>query len=199
MRMTEVCLVRHGETLWNREARLQGSQDIPLSDTGIVQARLAADLLSKEAWDLLYSSDLTRAKHTAEHLNERIRVPHYLEPGLRERNYGPLEGMTRPEIDQKYPGILARSQEHQIPGLETYEELRQRVKETIETIARRHPGKRILVVTHGGTINAFLHAITGQRPEGIENTSVTRLRFDNSRWFVDCINDCSHLGEVQKG
>ncbi|WP_018132446.1 histidine phosphatase family protein [Effusibacillus pohliae] len=193
--MTEICLVRHGETLWNRQARLQGSQDIPLSDIGIEQARTAAAHLSKERWDLLYSSDLSRAKHTAECINQRLNVPHYLEPGLRERNYGSLEGMTRDEIEARYPGVLSQPDQHPIPGLETYEALSQRVRETVESIAQRHPGKRILIVTHGGTINAFLHAITGQRAGAIDNTAITRVRYDCGRWLVDCINDCSHLGQ----
>ncbi|MFC4769135.1 histidine phosphatase family protein [Effusibacillus consociatus] len=191
--MTEICLVRHGETLWNRESRLQGSKDVPLSEAGIEQARIAADQLSKETWDVLYSSDLSRAKQTAEHVNEQLKVTHFIEPGLRERNYGILEGMTRAEIDAQYPGALSDPTQHQIPGLETYEELRQRIKKSVESIAKRHDGKRILIVTHGGSINAFLHAITGKRAERIGNTAITRVRFDNARWYVDCINDCSHL------
>lgn len=193
--MTELCLVRHGETLWNREARLQGSKDIPLSDIGIQQVKMAAERLSKEAWDLIYSSDLSRAKNTAEHLNEQLKIPHYLEPGLRERNYGMLEGMTRDEIDARYPGLLSHTSESTVEGLESYEALSQRVKETVEAIARSHHGKRILIVTHGGTINAFLHAISGSRAERIGNTAITRVLYDNSNWIVNCVNDYSHLGE----
>ncbi|GAX90895.1 histidine phosphatase family protein [Effusibacillus lacus] len=191
--MTEICLVRHGETLWNREARLQGSKDIPLSEVGIAQARIVADQLSKENWDLIYSSDLLRAKRTAEYIGEKINVPHLLDSGLRERNYGLLEGMTRAEIEEQYPGVLTHPHQHQIPGLETFEALSQRVKETMESIANRHFGKKILVVTHGGTINAFLHSVTGQRSDRIENTSITRTRYDRFRWYIDCINDCAHL------
>lgn len=196
MIMTEICLVRHGETLWNREARLQGSQDIPLSDLGIKQARIAAEHLSKEPWDLLYSSDLSRAKRTADYLNERIGVPHYLEPGLRERGYGLLEGMTRGEIESRFPGVLSSPNEHRIPGLESCDALRRRVKETIESIVLRHPGKRILIVTHGGTINAFLYSITGKQTERIENTGLTRIRYKRPNWYVVCINDCSHLSHT---
>jgi broad specificity phosphatase PhoE len=103
--------------------------------------------------------------------------------------------MTRSEIDCKFPGLLSHTCEHQIPGLESYEQLGQRVKKTIESIAKRHPGKKILIVTHGGTINAFLHAVTGKREDRIGNTAITRIRYDNEIWYVDCINDCFHLGE----
>lgn len=194
--MTEVCLVRHGETLWNREFRIQGSQDIPLSKLGIMQARTVAGRLSKETWHFLYSSDLTRAKHTAEQLNELLGLPHHVEPGLRERNFGPLEGMTRTEIEFQYPNLPYPLHDPSIPGVESYESLMQRVKETIESIARRHLGKRVLIVSHGGSINAFLHSVTGQRNNRIENTALTRLRFDGNDWHVECINDHQHLADL---
>ncbi|BCJ85936.1 histidine phosphatase family protein [Effusibacillus dendaii] len=194
--MTEICLVRHGETAWNREARMQGSQDTPLSEVGIRQARIAAAQLAKESWDVIYSSDLSRAKHTAEEANEHLQIPHYVEKGLRERSYGILEGMIRSDIEQMYPGVFSGETNHEIAGLESFESLSQRVKDTIETIARRHPGQRILIFTHGGTINAFLHAITGQKAGKIGNTAITRVRFDNQEWYVDCVNDCSHLTET---
>jgi broad specificity phosphatase PhoE len=161
-----------------------------------MQARTVAGRLSKETWHILYSSDLSRAKHTAEHLNEHLGVPHHVEPGLRERNFGPLEGMTRTEIDSQYPNVLHHPHAPSIPGIESYEALMQRVKETIESIARRHFGKRVLIVSHGGTINAFLHSVTGQRNNRIENTAITRLRFDGTDWHVDCINDHQHLADL---
>lgn len=197
--MTEICLVRHGETLWNREFRLQGAKDIPLSEIGIAQAQAAASRLSKENWDILYSSDLSRAKVTAEHLNLDLGIPHYIEAGLRERNFGPLEGMKREDIEQKYPNVLHHSAGEQvISGVESYEALCQRVQETIKTIACRHVGKKILIVSHGASINAFLHMVTGQRLNRIENTALTRLRYDGKNWYVDCINDCHHLQTMNK-
>lgn len=196
MNVTEVCLVRHGETEWNRQARLQGSMDIPLSDIGIAQAKKAAKRLALEKWDVIFSSNLIRARHTAEHINELVQVDILEDAGLRERMYGTLEGMTRAEIEALYPNLFVNPQMHEVAGLESYEQLSERIRQTVENIAVHHAGKKILIVTHGGAINAFLHAVTGKRADKIGNTSISRAIFNGSDWYIDCINDCTHLEDV---
>jgi broad specificity phosphatase PhoE len=155
--MTELLLVRHGETDWNRDGRFQGHADPPLNDTGRAQARALADDLAAEQIDAIYTSDLARARETAEFIAERAGVPFVLEPQLREVNVGEWQGLTRPEIAERFPEGLRNWREHGHGWEqgETYEELAERVLEAIDRIVAGHPTERVVVVGHGGTIRAI--------------------------------------------
>jgi broad specificity phosphatase PhoE len=154
--MTELLLVRHGETDWNRDQRFQGHADPPLNDTGRAQARALANDLAAERIDAIYTSDLARARETAELIAERAGVPFVLEPQLREVDVGEWQGLTHAEIDERFPEGRRNWHErgHGWERGETYEQLAERVLEALERIVHRHPGERVVVVGHGGTIRA---------------------------------------------
>ena len=155
--MTELLLVRHGETDWNRDQRFQGHADPPLNETGREQARALANELAAERIDAIYTSDLARARETAELIAERAGVPFVLEPQLREIDVGEWQGLTRPEIEERFPEGMRNWHErgHGWESGETYEQLAERVLAALERIVRRHPGERVVVVGHGGTIRAI--------------------------------------------
>jgi len=138
--VTELLLVRHGETDWNAAGRLQGHTDRPLSDSGREQARRLADELAEEQLDGIYSSDLARARETAEIVGERLRLPVALDPDLREKDWGTWEGLTP-----------AERLEVELVG-ESTEQHEKRMLAALGRIAAKHPGGRVLVVTHGGSM-----------------------------------------------
>ncbi len=154
--MTELLIVRHGETDWNAELRFQGHADRPLNETGRAQARALADELASVPADAIYSSDLARALETAEILSERLGLPVTALRELREIDVGDWEGLTREEIDVQFPsGSRAwRSGKPGWSGGETYEQLAARVLPALERIARDYPNGRVVVVGHGGTIRS---------------------------------------------
>ena len=169
-----ILLARHGETDWNRAGRWQGWADPPLNETGRGQARRLAAQLRETPFDAVYSSDLRRAHETAEILAAPHGVRVVADPGLREIDVGSWSGLTRAEIEQRFPG-MAR------PDGETREQHAARVLGTVERIAREHLGRRVLVVTHGGTLRA-LHGHVSEAPwHPIENCGVLELHFRDDR------------------
>lgn len=173
--MTELYLVRHGETDWNRQHRIQGLTDIPLNATGRKQARAAGKLLSRRPWDHIYASPLSRALETASIIAGEVGLG---EPSavdaLVERNYGEAEGLNFVEIDRKYPN---RSE---VPGQESRTAVIERVVPALETLATAHPGESLIVVSHGGAIRAMLMAADPAGTHGmITNGSVHSFRFED--------------------
>jgi broad specificity phosphatase PhoE len=166
--MTTLLLVRHGETDWNADGRLQGQTDRPLSDFGRRQARLLADELADEALDAIYSSDLSRARETAEIVGARLGLPVVLEPDLREKDWGTWEGLTAVERDRvEFSG-------------ESTEAHQERILEALRRIAARHSGEgRVLVVTHGGSMRRVQTAALGLALPVVENCG---------RWLCACEN-----------
>jgi len=158
--MTTLLLVRHGETDWNAEGRLQGHTDRPLNDFGRRQAAALAERLAGDGIDAIYASDLSRARETAEILGARLGLPVLLEPGLRERNWGSWEGLTGAERDRvEYVG-------------EAPEQHAERVLAAVAAIAERHPGRRIVVVTHGGSLRRVQAAAYGMALPVVDNCAV---------------------------
>ncbi len=167
--MTYFSLVRHGETDWNRAGRIQGSTDIPLNDLGRTQARETGRKLARHHWDQIVCSPLSRAHETALIIGAEIGHPEpVIEPAIVERNYGEAEGLTGAELEARFPGNTP------VPGRETKDEVFDRVLSAMHVIAAEHPGKRILMVVHGGVIRAALQgAVPGQYwHEKIPNGSV---------------------------
>jgi broad specificity phosphatase PhoE len=173
--MTELYLVRHGETDWNRQHRIQGLTDIPLNATGRRQARAAGKLLSRRSWNRIYASPLSRATETASIIAGQTGLPEP-EPvdALVERNYGEAEGLNFIEIDRRYPN---RSE---VPGQESREEVIARVVPALRDLAAAHPGESLIVVSHGGAIRAMLMAADPDGRHGmITNGSVHSFRFED--------------------
>jgi broad specificity phosphatase PhoE len=166
--VTTLLLVRHGETDWNADGRLQGHTDRPLSDFGRRQAQQLAAELEGEELEAIYSSDLARARETAEIVAERLGLPVALEPDLREKDWGNWEGLTAVERDRvEFVG-------------ESTEAHQQRMLRALQQISERHPGQgRILVVTHGGSMRRVQTAAMGMALPVVENCG---------RWLCVCEN-----------
>jgi broad specificity phosphatase PhoE len=165
--VTTLLLVRHGETDWNAAGLLQGHTDRPLSDFGRRQARQLAEELEGEPFDAVYASDLARARETAEIAGERLGLPVVLDADLREKDWGSWEGLTAVERDRvEFVG-------------ESTEAHRERILRALTRIAERHPGGRVLVVTHGGSMRRVQTAALGMALPVAENCG---------RWLCACEN-----------
>lgn len=153
--MTKIVLVRHGQTDWNLNRRIQGSTDIPLNDTGRADALAAAEALRGEHFDGIIASPLSRALDTARIIATELELG---EPGLLdtivERHYGDAEGLTGEELFKRFPD------RNQVPGRETWEKVTARVVPALAELAEANPDKSLIVVTHGGVIGALLRHIT---------------------------------------
>jgi len=164
-RPTRLCIVRHGETDWNAGKRIQGQIDIPLSSRGHAQARATGNALMNEGFAALYTSDLLRAKQTAEATAHIANLPLQLEPGLRERHYGCLQGLTHEEAETRFPEEYRRHRQRDPrftpPGGESLLGLAARLADTCEKLARRHPGESVLLFTHGGVLDIFYRQAKG--------------------------------------
>jgi uncharacterized phosphatase len=184
--MTQICLIRHGETDWNYFGRIQGSTDIPLNDRGRDQARSVARYLGREDWDCIYSSPLSRAFDTATAIAGETGISDIVtDPRLRERDFGEAEGIEVAMRGEVY-GIGP------IPGAETREDVQVRALEVLQHIALREADRRIIAVSHGGFISAILALLSdgdivpGDPP--LKNTCMNLLNFDGSTWHIEWYN-----------
>ena len=168
--MATILLARHGETDWNREGRWQGWADPPLNETGREQARALAEELRHTPFDAVYSSDLRRAHETAEIVAAPHRVAVVVDSGLREIDVGSWSGLTRAEITARFP-------DGKRPDGETHEQQATRVRAAVTRIARTHPGGRVLVVGHGGTIRSIHDLISDVAYHPVPNCHVLEVRF----------------------
>src|SRR4030042_2787950 len=157
---TLVYLIRHGETFWNREQRLQGQLDSPLTEEGIRQATVLAIKLADIRFDAVYASDLERARHTAHIIISRTNnISVTYDDRIRERHFGSFQGLTWEEIYAKYPDDAARELSgnamNKVPGGESKHQLLDRVIAFFNEITIRHPAQKVLVVSHGGVLNVW--------------------------------------------
>ena len=207
---TELLLIRHGETDWNRRQCFQGQIDVPLNETGLAQARRMAARLASERIDALVVSDLTRARQTATPLAEALGLMPQLEPALREQSFGILEGMSFDEIRQRHPEEFAlwvkQDPDYALPGgAENRRDFHRRVIAALHATGRTHAGRRIAVVTHGGVLDMVWRSAKGLSLHGpreclIPNTGINRvlLRVDATLDILDWADD-AHLGESPVG
>jgi broad specificity phosphatase PhoE len=168
--VSTLLLVRHGETDWNRDGRWQGHSDTHLNDSGREQAARLADEL--DGVDVIYSSDLARARETAEIVAERVDLPVHLDQRLRERSFGAWEGKTGPEIESEFAAAHAKWLAGG-PGAddaEPFAEFAARVESFVAEVVARHPDETVLIVAHGGSIRV-IHA----RAQGLDYVRDHRL------------------------
>ncbi|WP_273845139.1 histidine phosphatase family protein [Rubrobacter calidifluminis] len=189
MRPLELLLVRHGQSTANAEGVWQGQLDFPLSEEGRIQARLTGKALSSEPLSAVYTSPLSRALETAEIIAREARYRGKVVPmaGLMERHGGILEGTTGAEREKRMPGLVAKlaslpeEEGWLLVGAETDEEVLARFEQALSEILYRHrpEGGKILVVSHGGAIRAYLRGLFGKDilpgSERAPNASITRL------------------------
>ena len=207
--MTEIWLVRHGETPWNVESRVQGWEDIGLNENGIEQAQSLArhiKRLSDEGSRLnaIYSSDLKRAHHTASIVAESLGLPLFVEPGVRERHFGVLQGLIYSEMEQHQPEAYriwrSRDPDLEMPQGESLGFFHRRVVDALNGLAAKHPGERIMVVSHGGAMDIiWRHAsqvsLQADRKAPLLNASLNRLSVTPESWRILSWGEVDHLGE----
>ena len=182
--MTETLLglLRHGQTDWNIDLRLQGSSDIPLNETGKEQARLAGSLLNREDWDVLIASPLSRARDTAQIIGNQLNMPVVIVPELIERSFGVAEGLSHSEWRRIYESNEV------IEGLESIESLRTRSEELLALIANQYAGARVLAVSHGAFIRKVLRVVSdNQLPKDgdrLGNASLNKVQHSDGLWSI---------------
>ena len=209
--MTEILLIRHGETAWNAKKRLQGHLDIPLNEEGERQAAALGRALREESLDAIFSSDLQRARQTAEAIAAPRGMRVETDRGLRERCYGAFEGMLYGEISQRYPAAYAAWQARDIDvrfpeGVhvaETLREFSQRVVSTITRIVSGSKYRRVAMVAHGGVLECAYRAAQGlgfshARDFDIFNASVNRFTWDGESLKIDRWGDIAHLRDLEE-
>jgi probable phosphoglycerate mutase len=161
-------IVRHGETPWNSERRIQGQQhDVPLSENGREQARAIADELASTAASMIIASDLDRTMQTARIIGARLGLDVTPEPALRERHFGIVQGRLYEEVAQSVDGWW-RSPDHRVEGGESNREMFERVAGYLRALVASPPASEIIVVTHGGTMNMALAWLSGTPVDGYE-------------------------------
>lgn len=202
---TRVCLVRHGETAWNAEDRLQGGIDIELNAQGCEQAQATARALAGEGFAAIYSSDLARARQTAAAIAAAADAvaPPLVVAAFRERSYGIFEGLTRGEARRRYADDYAaverRDPQFAPPGGgESLEQLSKRVVGALQRVAAENRGESLLIVTHGGVLDVINRFVRGTpfaqaRDFHIPNAGISRLTLDSAGWRIDCWGDTRHL------
>jgi probable phosphoglycerate mutase len=199
---TTLCLIRHGETAWNAERRIQGQLDLPLNDTGRTQAMALPKALGGQHFDAIWSSDLERACSTAEPLANRLGLAVRTDPRLRERHFGDFQGLTYAQAEQRfpedYPRFAARDPAHVLPGGESLAGFAARVADMLQWVAARHAGQRIIVVTHGGVLDAAHRLATGKPLEAprdfvVANAALNWIAHDEHGWRLLAWAERDHL------
>jgi len=202
---TELVVVRHGETVWNAERRMQGQQNSPLSERGRAQARALGARFLTEPFDHLYSSDLERAYQTAEAIAARTGHEIKVDTRLRERAFGIFEGLTAAEMAERHPDhyakFRARDPDFALPGGECTRDFFARSMACFDDLGTRHPGERVVVVAHGMLLDALYRAARGldlivARDVDLFNASLNVFHYHTTHWEVVCWGDCAHLDEI---
>lgn len=204
--MTEILFIRHGETAWNAERRLQGHLDVPLNAEGRRQAAALARALRDEHLDAVIASDLSRAKETAQAVLAERNLPLRIEPDLRERCYGAFEGLLHNEISERYPDAYlawkSRDIDARFPSginkAETMREFSGRVVAAVRRLVGEGAYRRVALVTHGGVLECVYRFAQGvgfghARDFEIRNASVNRFVWDDGSLRLLQWGDVSHL------
>jgi probable phosphoglycerate mutase len=197
-----ICLVRHGETEWNAERRIQGQIDIGLNDAGRRQAAAAGRWLENAGITALYSSDLVRARTTAETIGRALSLDPVLVPALRERRYGIFEGLTYAEAEARFPdgyaAFAGRNADYDFENGESLRTMHARVTGKLVELAARHAGQAIVVVVHGGVldiVNRFVRGNPLEMPRDflIPNAGLNWVVAVDGRWRIESWGDTAHL------
>lgn len=188
--MTQIGFIRHGITDWNTEKRAQGQTDIPLNETGRKQAHALANRLKHEQWDVMYSSDLSRAAETANIVAQALGLTVHTDKRLREMSCGLLEGTTVEERIEKWGADWNQLQ----LGVESDDAIAQRGLSFIEYINQRYANQKILIVSHGAYVGKTLKKLIPHvdTEEHLHNTSLTILHFKNNNWDCSLYNCVKH-------
>jgi len=203
---TRILAIRHGETAWNVDTRIQGHLDVDLNDRGRWQAqRLAQSLAQRDAIHHIYCSDLSRAHHTAQAIALATGTPITVTPGLRERHFGLFQGRTFAEIETTWPEDTRRWKQRdpdwQPEGGESLVMVKDRIEQILNELAHQHAGEQIALVAHGGVMDVLYRMATGQdlkapRTWALSNTAVNRLLWTPQGLSLVGWADVSHLEDA---
>ncbi len=202
---TRVIAIRHGETAWNAEMRMQGQLDIPLNDVGLRQAQRVGAALADEHIDAIHSSDLARALQTAEPLAQRLGLPIGLEPGLRERCFGVFQGLTFDEVKARWPDESRRWRQREPDfapeGAESLRVFAARAVAAAALIAAAHAGQTVVIVTHGGVLDSLYRAaarvgLQSSRSWLLANAGINRLLYTQQGFTLVGWADTGHLDDA---
>lgn len=202
--MGTVYIVRHGETKWNAEGRIQGHTDIGLSERGKEQARAAARRLASVHIDVAYCSDLSRTRETAQIILGERDTPLHSVPELREYNKGVFEGLTGEEYRDRYPHLyeasLVNDPDFAPPGGETIRQCQARLAGFVKSVRKRHSEEDVLLVGHGGSLRSGIVALLDLPLEAnwkfaMQNCALSVIRVYPENAVMHLYNDTSHLGD----
>ena len=201
MKKTEIIFIRHGETEWNSQQRMQGHSNSDLSSVGQAQIQALGQWMKNVPFDLIYSSDSLRAKQTAEAITQFSGHELQFDQRLREKNLGVFEGLTSEEARERHPEVFrlfkTAGSKYVIDEGESTQQLQDRALEIVNEIRIKHPEERVLLVTHGGFIRVVMKHSLGLSLETptrflIRNTGVFRLVWED-KWIVSQMGGVSHL------
>ena len=205
--MVKVVFVRHGQTEWKVSGRYQGQSDVALSAAGIEQAEKLAANFPVEHIDAVYSSDLIRARVTAETVAKRFGLSVQLEPAFRELSFGDWEGLTYEQIVASWPDAMENFLAHpdilNIPNGESFPEVQQRAMSRLQELLREHEGQTIMIAAHGAVLRTMLTAALHMPLQYLWsirqfNTAVNIVRYDaEGNPTVELLNSTAHLGELR--
>lgn len=202
MQATRIVAIRHGETAWNVDTRIQGHLDIPLNDTGLWQASQVARALADEPIAAIYTSDLRRAHATAQAVAHTTGAPLTANPGLRERSFGHFQGRTFAEIEAELPEDALRWRKrdpHYAPeGGESLVTLQGRIERTVAALAQRHVGEQVVMVAHGGVLDVLYRLATRQDIQAPRTWQLSNAAINRLLWTPDGLSlvgwaDTQHL------
>jgi probable phosphoglycerate mutase len=203
--MTELVLIRHGETDMNRELRFQGHVNAPLNAIGLEQARRLAARMAGEQADAVYVSDLLRARQTAEPIAGELSLQPVPESGLREQSFGRVDGMRVDDIQRDHPeawaGWLRFEEDFAMPDGESTRAFHARVMEAVQRVVASHANQRVVVVTHGGVLDMIYRTarslgLNGPRESDIPNAGFNRIRVRDGGIDILDWADTRHLADL---
>lgn len=204
--MTEIVLVRHGETEWNVEEVFRGRTDVELNETGIKQAKLLAQSLSETRIEAVYASPLKRARKTAEIISGHHHLDVKIAPELIDMDFGPWQGLSRHEVSQKYPALYTEWANHpdkvKLPSGETLDDVRERAIRLVTEVIAKHRGA-VVLVSHRVVNKALICALLGLDNSHFWNIrqdtcGVTAFSYENERFVLTRHNDTSFLRPLHK-
>jgi probable phosphoglycerate mutase len=205
MRMTELVLIRHGETDMNRELRFQGHVNVGLNAVGLEQARRLAARMAGEQAHALYASDLLRARQTAEPIASGLALEPVPESGLREQNFGRVDGMRVGDIQRDHPeawaGWLRFTEDFAMPDGESTRAFHGRVMQAVQRLVASHPDQTVVIVTHGGVLDMIYRTarslgLNGPRQSEIPNAGLNRIRVREGAIDILHWADTRHLQDL---
>lgn len=207
--MTQLLLIRHGQSTWNAEGRIQGWADPPLDDVGREQAQKLARRLADEKHGIVavYSSPLLRARQTAEEIAQTLGLPVQTDDRLKENGVGEFTGLTGQEVEQRFPewfaGLKATAEWVPPPGGEDRADFMNRAVRGMTDIVTHHPEQTVAIVSHGGTLGVYLAHLLGipirrPLPFQFDNASLSVVQVAEPRIRLYKLNDTSHLANGAK-